>query len=178
MKVAIIFGAGIDPDRVLGYHSRMRVRAGVDLLKNGMADTLILSGGKLRGRNIIIGEKMRDYAINLGANPADMIVEGKARTTFENIRFSMPLTTARGTEIALVTSDFHLTRTAYLADYLGLSGTRLVASGDMTWWRARKGLFNIARESLAWWYNIGKVALWWALSTAGMDEADRGQFVY
>ncbi len=33
--------------------------------------------------------------------------------------------------------------------------------------------FQTAREALAWWYNIGKVAVWSMLGAAGIPEETR-----
>lgn len=178
VDAAIVLGGGIDPDGVLGYSSRRRVAAAVALLREGTARRLIVSAGTTGDRDVSGGELMRRHALALGAPPDAILVEGESRTTFENLRFSFEIARRSGFDrLAVVTDDMHLTRAALLACYFGDCGLSLVSAPGL-WkqgWHAI--VHDIARESLAWWYNLAKVVLWSGLGMLGMPEERREQVV-
>ncbi|MEM9141315.1 MAG: YdcF family protein, partial [Pseudomonadota bacterium] len=150
VDVAIILGSGVEADGFLGYGSRRRVRMGVWLLQQGKANTLIMSGGPVREGYPPIGGSMRDFAISLGARPEQVLVEGRARTTLENLRFSMPMAREAGAErIAVVTDHYHLTRAMMLAEYLGYDGLKPAAAhGTFKTLRVLR-VYNMTRETMA-----------------------------
>jgi uncharacterized SAM-binding protein YcdF (DUF218 family) len=178
VDAAIVLGAGIDPDLRAAYSSRRRVAAGVALLRDGKARHLILSGGTSTGEGPSAAELMRDYALEIGA-PADaMLVEGRSRTTLQNLLFSFPLAERHGFErLALVTDNTHLLRADLLAAYFGRRGIGLVAASGLE----REGWEDIAqtigREALAWWYNLGKVGMWSLLGALGVPASERAEIV-
>ena len=182
VDAAIILGAGVEPDGVLHYSSRRRVAAGVALLRAGQTDRLILSGGMVPYVGTSAAALMRDYAISLGAAPGSVLVEDQSRTTFENLRFSFRLAHAAGLRrLALVTDDSHLLRASWLACYFGDCGIALVAVptlGSSIWSSIRVDtVLGTGRETLAWWYNLGKIASWSILDSLGIPESRREQLV-
>ena len=70
---------------------------------------------------------MADYLLERGCAPERIHLENKATSTAENLRFSMAVMRSLGydpaeTPVAVVSNDFHLTRTRLLgltADTLG-----------------------------------------------------------
>ncbi len=179
VDAAIVLGAGVDGDGRLGYDSRRRVAGGVALLADGRADRLILSGG-VGGNHPTTpaGVLMRDYAVELGAARERLMVEPRAVSTFENLRFSFAIAREHGLErLAIVSDPAHLARAAALARFWGRPGLPLVAvpGSERGWWPYR-GVFAV-REALAWWLNLGKVAAWEALRLVGVGEARRGELI-
>ncbi len=179
VDAAIVLGAGVDGDGRLGYDSRRRVAGGVALLADGRAAILIFSGG-VGGNHPTTPAAvlMRDHAVELGADRARLMVEPRAVSTFENLRFSFAIAREQGFErLAIVSDPGHLARAAALASFWGKPGLPLVAvpGTERGWWPIR-GVFAV-REALAWWFNLGKVAGWEAFGLIGMPEARREELI-
>jgi len=175
VDAAIVLGGGIDPDEVLGYSSRRRVRAGEALLMQGKAGALILTGASQFAPPVPSGgEMMRDIAVSLGADPAKLVAEPEAVSTFENLRFSFRIARERGwTRLALVTDAFHIERAQHLAAYFGQPDVGLVAVGGLRYDTDGNRVVSILREALAWWYNLYKVGAWEAMTLAGSSSGER-----
>lgn len=169
VDAAIVLGSGIDPDGVINYPARRRVATGVNLLRAGKVERLIMSGGMIELVGTSAGAMMRDHALSLGAPEDAILVEGKARTTAENLQLSFRLARQAGlSRLAIVTDDFHLLRASWLARYFGECGIDLVSVRAVVsepWYLMMR---DITRESAAWWYNLGKVALWSARDALGL----------
>jgi len=174
----IVLGAGIDPDGVLNFATRRRVGEAVALLAAGKANRLIMTGGRPGWRKPPIGAQMRDLAVAMGAPETRVLVEDQASTTFENIRFSVPIARAAGAErIALLTDHFHLMRADLLARALTGQRFALVSADGMEHQHKMDQAKQLLRETLAWWYNLGKVAAWWSLGALGYSEAERAAWI-
>ena len=104
---AVILGARVHADGTPSPALVDRVRLGVDLLRRGHANRLVLSGGSPDARPSE-AETMRRLAISFGATDAQLVLEEASRSTFENARFTAQLLGAA--EVILVTCDFHLAR--------------------------------------------------------------------
>jgi uncharacterized SAM-binding protein YcdF (DUF218 family) len=175
----LVLGGGMDGDGVLSYSSRRRVAGAVALLEAGKARHLIFSGGRVRRSPLpTVSERMREYAVTLGAPPEALLVEDAAVSSFENLRFGLALAEARGlSRLAVLTDAFHLERVRWLLSYFGRPDIALAAvpgleadsPGDRVW--------SILREALAWWYNLAKVAGWEALGLAGLDAGARQEWI-
>lgn len=179
VDVVVVLGADVDPDDgSLSLHSTWRVLAGVQLLRSGKARRLLFTGGNPPAGPPSVAERMARMALDRGANPDQLIVEARARTTWENIRFTRELLDTPDTDrIAILTSASHLIRSALIADFLGFP-TGLASTSaptiDNPYARSRE----ILREGLAWWYNLGKAGAWIVLGWAGLEEDERGQWVF
>ncbi len=178
VDAAIVLGGTMDPDGRLAYNSRRRVQAGVKLLDDGKAGVLLFTGGGAEPWVSPAAEKMRDYALELGAPAARLLVEPEAGTTVENLRFSFRIADAHGLHrLALVTDAFHLTRAWALAAWMGRGDVALVSVDHRHWqWRYETPVLHM-REAAAWWYNLGKVAAWHALGWFGIDDATRERLI-
>jgi len=171
----LVLGGGIDPDAVPGYSSRRRVVAAVALLQQGQARALIFSGGPpWKPPEVSAGALMRDYAVSLGAPPEALLVEPRAVSTFENLRFGFALAEAQGLHrLALVTDSFHIERARRLAAYFGRPEIGLVAAPGLSLESAVIKGWSILREALAWWYNLAKVGAWELMDLAGVGVNTR-----
>jgi uncharacterized SAM-binding protein YcdF (DUF218 family) len=95
-----------------GYETAARCLHAADVYHRGPRRPVLVSGGKdIREKGPSIAEVMRDYLLKLGVDPADVIVERAATSTFENATFSEKLLRPRAIHrIVLVTDAAHMRR--------------------------------------------------------------------
>lgn len=179
VDVAIVLGGGTKSDLILDYSSRQRVRMGVYHLKQDNVRYLIMSGGMMKGLEITAATAMRDFAVELGADPAKVFLEEQARTTFENLRFSFEIMEKNGwSTFAIVSDTYHLARARELARFLGKEPSGLGASSSLSSEPLPMKIAITLRETAAWGYNLYKVMAWRALETLGYSEDDRAEMVF
>ena len=107
---AVVLGARVHPDGTPSPALVDRVRVGLELLRTGQAQRLLLSGGAPDARPSEAATMAR-LALESGAQQASLLLEETSRSTFENAARCAELLEARGeTEIILVSCDFHLAR--------------------------------------------------------------------
>jgi uncharacterized SAM-binding protein YcdF (DUF218 family) len=179
LDAVIVLGGGMAPDGAMNHRGRDRVRAARHMLAEGHAEVAIMSGGAGIGPLFAEAVQMASYAREIGMAEDRILLEPRSLTTLENLRFSFRLAEARGLErLGIVTSAFHLHRALMLA--------RLLGRGDVEGFAAepvpeRFILFSrlgpLVRETLAWWFNLGKAAGWIGLGALGWSEAERGAVI-
>ncbi|HKP73912.1 MAG TPA: YdcF family protein, partial [Longimicrobiaceae bacterium] len=99
-----------------------RLRHAVDLYHRGLANTLIVTGGKAPGDQFSEAEASRRWAIRAGV-PAASILTTSGMTTRESMQDVARLMKQRGMRKAVLVSDpFHMLRLKLLAKELGLRG--------------------------------------------------------
>ncbi|MGF1503395.1 MAG: YdcF family protein [Paracoccaceae bacterium] len=179
VDAVIVLGAGVEGDGRLAYNSRRRTAAAVSLLKAGQTRAIIFAGGLGKYHPTTpAAALMRDHALELGAEPEALFVEPRSISTFENLRFSFEIAETEGLDrLALVSDAYHLPRAGALADYFGRPNLPLVAAPgfERDWWPER--LTHLLRESLAWWFNLLKVAGWEGLARLGLAPDERSRYV-
>ena len=179
VDVAIVLGGGTKSDLILDFSSRQRVRMGAYHLQQGNAGNLIMTGGMMRGLPITAASAMRDFAVELGGDPAKVVLEERARTTFENLRFSFEIMDQRGwTTFAIISDAYHLARARELARFLGREPSGLGAASSLKSEPFPMRVAITLRETAAWGYNLYKIVAWWGLGVMGYSEADRAQIVF
>lgn len=175
VDAAIVLAGGTDPDGILSYSTRRRVKAGVRLMEAGKARFLIMSGGR-GNRNPVRsqGEKMVDIAVGYGADPDLILVEPRAISTLQNLVLSFPVATDAGLHrLAIVTDAYHLTRSRGLAGLLGRPDVALVAAPGLEYAHWTRRVTSLSREAMAWWFNLLKAAGWEGLRVLGYSEEAR-----
>lgn len=117
----VVLGGGVAPKgklrpaTELTQVSKERVLCGVELFTQGLAPTLIMSGGDARvfGVGPLEAEIMKQFAVRLGVPAPAIVTETLSRTTYENaveVRRLIPPTAS----VLLVTSAYHMPRAQYL----------------------------------------------------------------
>ena len=87
-----------------------RVAQAVKLYKSGWADKILMTGGPLAWK-LSSAEWMKKQAISSGVPVERILIEGKARSTYENAKESLrPLKDLKVDSIILVTSPTHSRR--------------------------------------------------------------------
>lgn len=156
--VAIVFGAGLRRDGRPTTVLADRVQTAVQLFKDGKVEQLLLSGSS-HADDYDETRAMRDYAMKLGMNADDILLDPQGDRTY--------LTCLRardefGIEKALLVSQrYHLPRALVLCETLGIEADGVAS--DLHTYRAQS--FWTARESIATlralWdaskYKLGKV---------------------
>ena len=99
-----------------------RTERAVELLKEGYADYLILSGGKVYD-DVTMAELMKNHAIKLGVDESKILIDDEAATTNENADFTADIIEENNFKsVIVVTSDYH-TRRSKLAMEKALEDT-------------------------------------------------------
>lgn len=99
-----------------------RTERAVELLKEGYADYLILSGGKVYD-DVTMAELMKNHAIKLGVDENKILIDDEASTTNENADFTADIIEENNFKsVIVVTSDYH-TRRSKLAMEKALEDT-------------------------------------------------------
>ncbi len=95
---------------------------------------LVVSGGRGADETVAEGEAMAAWLRRHDVAPERIVIEAKAATTEENLRFSRSLLVARGVQppYLVATSNYHAPRAALLARDLGLDAQ--VVGGRTAWY--------------------------------------------
>lgn len=111
-RVAIVLGARVEDDGTPSNTLYDRVLTGVELYKTGKTPKLLLSGGNKEPA------AMRKLALELGVPETDLIVDDLGTRTYESC---VRAKTVFGIDRAIVvTQDYHLARSLYLCENLGI----------------------------------------------------------
>lgn len=141
---AIILGAytkGFQPSTPL----LSRLRAGIQLYREGVVRYIIVSGGKGENETVAESSSMKRFLVLNGVDPAWIVEEQLSADTWENLRNSQDVMKRYHFENAVVvTSDYHLPRAMAVARQLEMDVT-----GFASW--SSQGEFRYAvREVIAW----------------------------
>lgn len=113
----IILGSGINGTEV-SLTLKQRLDASLDYIRSHPETPVIVSGGQGPGESIPEALAMKNYLVDQGIAPAQVIMEDRSTSTQENLAFSKKIIMASGKEhpeIMIVTSDYHMFRSKYIA---------------------------------------------------------------
>lgn len=131
---AVVLGARAINDKP-GTQLSERLDAAYDYLIANPEAKCIVTGGLQHDCTLPQGTVMKEYLVSKGIAPDRIIEENEAWDTNENFEFSKKLLEEYnlGTEIALVTSEYHQYRSQLRAKQYGLT-TYSVPSKTHYWW--------------------------------------------
>ncbi|WP_260705584.1 YdcF family protein [Edaphobacter flagellatus] len=110
----IVLGTPSKPDGTPSPEQRERVLEGVREYKAGIAPRLIMTGGAAHN-HFVEAHSMAVYAAEQGVPATDIIEEGQAQNTIQNIYYSATIMHQHGWSSAeIVSSPYHLGRTALI----------------------------------------------------------------
>ncbi|GAM47192.1 hypothetical protein NSK11_contig00049-0017 [Nocardia seriolae] len=128
-EVVVVLGCRLRHNRV-GPMLKRRLDRGVEVfgVERGLggAPLMVVSGGQGGGETVPEAAAMVDYLEAQGISGEVMVREDRSRNTEENLRFTARELRCRGFDptavrMTVLTSDFHVLRTARLARRLGLN---------------------------------------------------------
>ncbi len=117
----IVLGAGVNGS-VPSLSMVNRMTPTIEYLESHPDCKAILTGGQGEGENLSEAQAMFDYLTARGIDPAQLIMEDKATSTEENLKFSFEIIGEEldSSTIAVVSSEYHLHRAKTMAKMLGV----------------------------------------------------------
>ncbi len=146
----VVMGAGIrGTEPTLSMSDRLN--AALDWRNTHPDGMLIVSGSQAQDEITSEAAVMRDWLLKHGVTSEKIIVEDQARSTLENLRYSLALIEQRGGDphgrVAFVSSEYHLCRIRLIARHLGCEPVGIAAaSSEFT-----MKLNMFIREAFALW---------------------------
>lgn len=140
----IVLGALVYEDRpsiVLQY----RLDKAYQYLKENKNTKCIVSGGQEKNEKYSEAKIMSDYLIKKGIKKERIILEDKSTTTKENLQYSSKYFEKNNNTIGIVTNNFHLFRSTYIAKKLEFKNLYGIASKS----RIKNLPNNLLREFFA-----------------------------
>jgi uncharacterized SAM-binding protein YcdF (DUF218 family) len=117
---AIVLGAAVWGND-LSPVFKERINHALELRRRGKVRKIIFTGGQGNRNELTESSAARQYAIQEGISPADILVEESSHTTYENLVFAKEVAVARGLKRILIVSDpLHMRRAVTMAIDLGL----------------------------------------------------------
>ncbi len=119
VDVGIVLGCPADPDGKPSLCEMCRVNAAVTLYQSGAVKNLLFSGGAAHSSDVE-AEVMASASIERGVPDEHIFREGRALTTWQNVRFAKKILRAHDfhTVVFISTAD-HLPRARRIAEYYG-----------------------------------------------------------
>ena len=140
-RAVIVLGAGLlagqVPPLLAGRLQQALAAAQQQELEGGQGRIPIVpSGGQGADESRSEGEAMAEWLLEHGASERDILVEDRARTTEENLRYSAGLLQQAGIDppYLIVTSNYHAPRAAMLARKVGLDAQAIGSPTAMYFW--------------------------------------------
>jgi len=125
---AIVFGAGVN-GTAPSVSMLDRFRAAHAWLDAHPDGTVIVSGCRGGGEDISEAQAMYDWLTSHGAAPERVLMEEQARSSYENLTYSLAMIKERGGDpsgrVALISSEYHMHRLCVIARRLGCDPVRV-----------------------------------------------------
>lgn len=118
MRVAVVFGAGLQRDGTPSPVLRDRVATAADLYFKGKVEKILMSGDN-RFEYYNEPGSMLEFALGLGIPREDIVLDYAGRRTYDTCYRAKEIFGVN--EILLVTQSFHLPRALFTCDKLGIT---------------------------------------------------------
>ena len=110
---------------------RARLDHAAELFERGMADEVVVTGGKQTGDRLTEAAVSAEYLIRQGVPEAAILREVQGRSSWQQLAAAARFLKRRGsTRVLLVSDGFHAARIAAIAEELGLEGYTSPAPGS------------------------------------------------
>ncbi len=122
VEYLVVLGSGLWGD-VLSPTLLDRMNKALEFIENNPNTKIVVCGGQGRGENIPESQAMRDYLVLNGVDDNKIMQEDKSTSTMENLKFAKKilekLDGKENHKIMIVTNEFHLFRSKFIAKRLG-----------------------------------------------------------
>jgi len=139
---------------VSGGDTQARTEAGIDLYKNGWAETLILSGAAQDKSGPSNAQAMKLQAVQAGVPSSAIVIDEDSESTQQNAQNTKTIVAERGyDDVILVTSGYHQRRASLefnkRAETVNIRNHPVVEDNDWGWfwWATPRG----------WWLSGGEL---------------------
>ena len=146
--VAIVFGAGVQPDGGLTPMLADRMDTAIELYRAGVVRKLLVSGDN-RFAHYDEPGRMYDYAVARGVPPEDVVRDYAGRRTYDTCYRAAAIFGV--TEALLVTQRFHLPRAIFTCRNTGVDGIGFSADRRIYWSNGFYRLRDAFATVRAWW---------------------------
>ena len=171
----VVHGAGLSGTKPTPLLAA-RLDKGVELWESGGRRAIIVaSGGQGADEQVSEAQAMRDYLVNERGVPADaVIMEDRSTTTMENLRNSKALMDARSGagayRAAVVTSDYHVFRTAEYDHKIGLAADGVGSKTARYYWPTAFIREYVAVSTAHRWRFVVIFVLWLPLAAIAVFQ--------
>jgi vancomycin permeability regulator SanA len=149
VDAVVVFGAQVLPDGTPSLALKDRLDTAIDLYDQGLAPTLIMSGG-IDVEGVSEAVAMKDYAVSRGVPEQAVQVDEYGNTTQATVRNTIEMAREQGFEQLGVTSSFyHMARIKMLYLVNGVDVFTMPAPLDE---HDLSLSFTTLREIPGWWY--------------------------
>lgn len=133
-----------------------RLDTALEAWNEGWAGVIIVTGGKLEGDRFTEAEASRDFLVANGVPESAIFLENEGHSTEQSLDGVALIMDEQQLQSALFVSDgFHLFRTKFIADSLGIDGYGLPADDSPIAPNSPNEFFYVLREAAAvisyWW---------------------------
>lgn len=126
----VVLGNSPNPKSEPNPFLKLRLKAGIKYVQNGVSDNLILTGAK-KDAMFSEAEIMKKYCVKQGIPEEFITLEEYALSTFENLKNSdMIMKTLSYEDALVVTSNHHIRRTKEYCNILMLENFEVVGSAN------------------------------------------------
>lgn len=125
--VGLVLGASVRPNKQPSPVLQDRIDVGVQLLRAGRVQKLLLSGDN-RDTHYNEVAAMQKAAIALGANPAALVLDNAGWRTYDSCYRAREIFEVKS--ILIITQRFHLSRAVFICKKLGLDAYGVAADGQ------------------------------------------------
>lgn len=133
---------------------RGRLDHAYELYREGLAPTIVLTGGGLPGDEFTEASAGESYLLGKGVPEADLLLESGGRNTWESLSAASYFLRDRGIRtVVLVSSPYHALRTERIADEVGLDGHASPSRAEREGIGAQ--LVHLGRETVA--VGVGRI---------------------
>ena len=113
LDAVIVLGARVEKDGPSGS-LRERIEAAADYLQRNPDAIAVASGGQGKDEPMSEARCIRDHLVNMGVDPARILLEEGSTSTLENLQNSFALLEGKAETIGILTNDFHVYRALLL----------------------------------------------------------------
>ena len=137
-EYAVVLGAAVREDGTASRIMRQRLVAAMEFLERNPKALVILSGGQGDNEPESEAQCMYDTLLEMGADQDRLLLEPESHTTRENLKNSMRIIEEQGgtkKPVAIITSEFHQRRAAYIGTSLGMETCPVSGNTDQWFYR-------------------------------------------